>query len=437
MTTLRRSVKVQLVAFAAVSAIGITYVGVNYVGLGQSLVGDSYTVSADFPDSGGIFTNAEVTYRGVQVGRVGELRLLPGGVRVDLVIDDGAPPIPADSRAVVTNRSAVGEQYVDLQPEDGDGPYLDDGAVLAMDRNRLPIATHVLLLNLDRLVNSVDRNDLTTVIDELGTAFVGTGPQLQDLLDRGSALLADAREALPETVQLIQDSQTVLATQVASGSAIQDFSRDLNLLTRQLRTSDPDLRSLLAVGPPTATELTDLLTSTRTDLGVLLGNLDTVSQLTVRRVAGLEQVLVTYPGVVAGGFTVAPGDGTAHFGLVINLGDPQSCTAGYGGTPKRVPADTSDTPANTAARCDEPRGSDSSVRGAQNAPRAGVPAPPSIPGASGPPTGPPGPGQPQPGAPGSPADPLAGLPILGSTGGEQDVLGDRSWLTLLTTGLSG
>ena len=36
---------------------------------------------------------------------------------------------------------------------------------------------------------------------------------------------------------------------------------------------------------------------------------------------GIEQILVTYPNVVAGGFTVAPDDGTTHFGLVtVHLG---------------------------------------------------------------------------------------------------------------------
>ena len=61
----------------------------EYVGLTKDLFGDdSCKVPADFPDSGGIFTNAEVTYRGVTVGRVGQLRLIKKGVRVDLDIDD-------------------------------------------------------------------------------------------------------------------------------------------------------------------------------------------------------------------------------------------------------------------------------------------------------------------------------------------------------------
>ena len=44
-------------------------------GWATRLFGDGYVVTADFAESGGIFTNAEVTYRGVAVGRVDRLRL--------------------------------------------------------------------------------------------------------------------------------------------------------------------------------------------------------------------------------------------------------------------------------------------------------------------------------------------------------------------------
>ncbi|CAM5522554.1 hypothetical protein SPURM210S_00671 [Streptomyces purpurascens] len=78
-----------------------------------------------------MFPGAEVTYRGVPVGKVGALRLAgPDGVSVTLDIEDGAPRIPADTLAVVANRSAVGEQYVDLQPRTSHGPYLLNGGTI-------------------------------------------------------------------------------------------------------------------------------------------------------------------------------------------------------------------------------------------------------------------------------------------------------------------
>ena len=279
---------------------------------------------------GGIFENAEVTYRGVAVGRVDRLRLARDGVHVDLSIDDGVE-VPADTLAVVENRSAVGEQYVDLQPRSQGGPFLADGDRIRSEDNRTPLPTEVLLLNLDRLVRSVDKRDLVVVIDELGEAFAGTGRDLQRLLDSGDALTRSAVEALPETIRLIEDGQTVLATQRESGSAIKSFSRDLADLSQTLRTSDGDLRKLLDNGIVASREMETLIRTNRASISALLANLITSGQVTVARLDGLEQVLVTYPDNVAGGYTVVPGDSTSHFGLVLNS-DPPSCTKGYGGT---------------------------------------------------------------------------------------------------------
>ncbi|MFJ8668562.1 MCE family protein [Streptomyces sp. NPDC093600] len=364
-----RTVKAQLIAFSLVTAVGVSYVGAEYTGLADSLLDRGYTVRADLADSGGIYSGAEVTYRGVPVGRVGELRLSGSdGVSVALHIEDGTR-IPADALAVVANRSAVGEQYVDLQPRADRGPYLREGGTIARRNTRVPVPTTDLILSLDRLVNSVDKKDLRVTVDELGKAFAGTGPHLTRLVDSGNALVESASDSLPQTIRLIEDSRTVLKTQADKGSAITSFSRDLAALTAQLKASDGDLRALIDHGTPAAQELDSLLKANETHLPVLLGNLISGGQITVARLPGVEQMLVTFPVVVAGSYTVIPGDGTTHFGMVVNADDPPACRQGYD-TRRRDPADTSDRPANTRARCTAPRGSETSVRGAQNVPGA-------------------------------------------------------------------
>jgi phospholipid/cholesterol/gamma-HCH transport system substrate-binding protein len=363
---IRRGTKVQLLVFALITVLGLSYVSARYVGLGRALFGDGYVVTADFPRSGGIFENAEVTYRGVAVGRVDRLRLARDGVHVDLSIDEGVR-VPADTTAVVENRSAVGEQYVDLQPRTEGGPFLADGDRITSRENRTPLPTEVLLLNLNRLVESVDKRDLVVVIDELGAAFSGSARDLQRLLDSGDALTREAVDALPETIRLIEDGRTVLATQRKSGSAIKSFSADRADLSDTLRTRDGALRKLRDNGRVASEQMQTLVRTNRAAISALLANLITSGQVTVARLDGLEQVLVTYPDNVAGGYTVVPGDSSSHFGLVLNS-DPHSCTKGYGGTEQRTPGATSDVPANRDARCTEPRGSKTSVRGAQNAP---------------------------------------------------------------------
>jgi phospholipid/cholesterol/gamma-HCH transport system substrate-binding protein len=362
-----RLVRIQLVAFGLITAAGLSYAGADYAGLGQQVFAPGYTVHADLAETGGVFTNAEVTYRGVPVGRVGDIHLSSTGVLVDLDIQHGVQ-IPADTLAVVADRSAVGEQYVDLQPRTSAGPYLHDGSTIARADTRTPLPTTTLMVNLDRLVNSVNRQDLETTINELGAAFEGTGPDLQRLIDSSDALIETASNDLPQTIELIDQARTVLQTQLDEGSAITGFSRDLAALTGQVRASDPDLRKLLGSGTSAAAELQNLLQTTRPTLGVLLGNLVTVGQVVEARLPGVEQVLVTYPVIVSQGFTVVPGDGTAHFGLVLNVNNPPPCTYD---TQQRVPQDTTHRSGNVNVRCNAPRGSATDVRGAQNAPTAG------------------------------------------------------------------
>jgi phospholipid/cholesterol/gamma-HCH transport system substrate-binding protein len=431
---IRRSTKVQLLVFLALSLLGISYVGFNYVGLGSVLLGErGCTVSADFPDSGGIFSNAEVTYRGVTVGKVGTLHLqdYPGsdgnpvhGVRVDLLLNSCRhPAIPVNAQAYVSDRSAVGEQYVNLEPAGGQGPYLSQGAVLPTP-GRVPVATQVLLQNLDNLVSHIDSTKLNTVISELGRAFDGRGPALQALLDSGDQLLAKAQQYLPETLKLIDNGQTVLKTQLDSGSAIKDWARNLNLITAQLKQSDPDLNQLLTAAPDELATVRQFVAGNSSDLNLLLANLTSVNQVMVSHLNGIEAILLVYPSAVAGGYTVTPGDGTAHFGLVVNVDDPPSCQAGYGGTAKRQPSQTGPSQVNTSARCSLPLNSPTGIRGAQHAPGgdpittggAGTVYPRAVP------------------QPGSADYPVQTVQIGGSMA-DAGLLADNSWLPLLTDGL--
>ncbi len=411
-------------AFSAITVLGVSYVGAEYAGLADHVLDRGYTVQAEFEDSGGIFTGAEVTYRGVPIGRVGELSLAKaGGVSVELELEDDSP-VPADTLAVVSNRSAVGEQYVDLQPRSEGAPFLESDSIIDRSETRTPLPPTDFILSLDRLATSVGKKDLRITVDELGKAFAGTGPNLSRLVDSGNALIETASGSLPQTISLIEDSRTVLKTQTDKGSAIKSFSRDLASLTDTLKGSDADIRKLIDNGDSAAYELDSLLKANRDSLPVLLGNLISGAQISSARLPNMEHALVIFPATVAGSYTVQPGDGTTHFSMVLNADDPPACTSGYGGTRKRDPADTSERPVNTSARCTEPRGSETSVRGAQNTPG---------------PSGRSGTGGADQASYLAPYDPSTGALSgpdgrtmrIGSTGGQQSLFGKDSWQWLL------
>jgi phospholipid/cholesterol/gamma-HCH transport system substrate-binding protein len=415
---LTKRVRLQLIAFFVIAIVAIVYAAFRFTDLGRVFGADGYTVKMNLAESGGIFTNAEVTYRGYNVGRVGEIHLTEEGIQVDLNIDPDAPDIPSDLDAVVANRSAVGEQFVDLRPRADKGPYLSGASVIAADRTVTPVSTDTVIRDLDSLASSVPTDSLRTVVDELDRAFAGTGDDLQVLLDSTSDFTAAAREHLPQTIALIEDGGTVLDTQNAQAGNIKSFANDLNLLAEQLKTSDPDLRRLIAAGPKVASQVSDLLAESGPGLGVTIANLLTTSDLLRARKDGLEYLLVAYPVMSAAGQGLLADDpGQAHLGLALNLFNPPPCTKGYEQTERRNGNEvdgSQPTPAGTY--CAEPPGSPVNVRGSANAPYGGKPVAQDQP-------------QVRPGSGGGgetqgPVSPLDGLPgTVGLPGGGQPGLG--------------
>jgi phospholipid/cholesterol/gamma-HCH transport system substrate-binding protein len=363
--------KIQLLVFAVITLVGVSFVGARYAHLDRAFYDDNYTVRAQFSDSGGIFAGGEVTYRGVGVGKVSELELTDDGVDVVLDIENDYDEIPADTLAVVGNRSAVGEQYVELQPQREDGPFLHDGSVIEEKDTRIPIATDTLLTNLSDTLESVDKDAMRTTVLEMGAAFGGTGEDLQRIIDSGNSFINTANDNFDLTTDLIRDSNTVLHGQIASESAIRNFSAQLQAFSSVLAGADPDLRNLIDTGGVAATQLRTFLEQNRVELGDLINNLVTTGEVVVEHLDGIKQVFVLYPYVVEGGFTVVsktPETGLydAHFGMIIT--DQPVCHSGYEGTDTRTPQDGSNRPMNVNARCEEPAAA-SSARGAQHAPR--------------------------------------------------------------------
>ena len=370
-----RRTKMQLVVFVIITLVGVSYVGARYARLDRVFFDDAYTVVAHYPDSGGIFAGAEVSYRGVTIGEVEKLEVTDEGVDVYLGIDNKWDEIPKDALAVVGNRSAVGEQYVELQPRTDEGPYLEGDSEIALEDTRTPIPTAQLLEDISTTTSSVDKADLQTVVTEMGLAFDGTGDDLGQIIDTSNSFIETANANFGTTTRLIKDSNTVLNTQLDSASSIRSFTNDLALFSTSLAGADPDLRNVIDSGSVAVNELRTFIEDNEVDLGSLINNLVTTGEVVVKNLDGIEQILVLYPYVVEGGFTVVskePGPNgryNAHFGMVET--EHNLCRRGYEGTDRREPNDGSRRPMKENTRCSEPP-TQSNARGAQNAPRAGA-----------------------------------------------------------------
>ncbi|MET0447678.1 MAG: MlaD family protein [Aeromicrobium sp.] len=357
--------KIQLLVFAIVTLIGGAFVGGRYAQIDRLVVDRSYSVTAQFSDSGGAFAGAQVTYRGIPVGTVGKLQFADGGVKATLDIEKSAPRIPTDVLAVVANKSAIGEQFIDLQPRSTSGPFLAAGSVIPLGSTRIPIDTTTLLLDVNGLVKSVDTDNLRTVVDELGQAFEGTGRDLATILDTSSAFIQEADDNIDVTRSLIRDSDSVLQTQIDKRGEIATFSKNLALLSDTLVDADPDLRRLLDKGSQSAATLRKVVDENSEDLGSAVRDLVIANKPLSEDVLGLQAIFILYPYLLEGSFSVIDrevkagketGEYNATFGLVLTdttatCSNAQSGGDASGYRPRRPEAAISDQEFGTDVDC--------------------------------------------------------------------------------------
>lgn len=358
-----RGNKTRLLLFVILSAIGIVYVTGNYLGFVDKVLGRGFTVHATLPDSGGLYEGSSVTYRGVKIGKVTRMSPEGNGLKLDMAIEEGTK-LPLESSIHVQNLSAVGEQYLEFRPVTNRPPYAKDGTTYKGDASSLPVGEDDLLVQLDEFVSSVDKESASIVLQEVGDLFEDADPALDALIENGVHFVDVATEHLPETIGLLRNVHTVLRSQQAQGENIKAFSRDLQLLTKALKQSDGDLRTVLSDAPPAIRQVNRLMKDLEPTLPVLLGNLVTANGVMVAHLPGIEQLLVEFPRAVAAGFIGTPGDGWGHTNVQLAQ-TPLPCTGpGYKPVKEwRSPHDLTDAPIYEAA-CQDPnklqRGSDRS-----------------------------------------------------------------------------
>ena len=373
---LTRFVRIQLAIFAIVGIIGIIAMVLFYIQLPTLLGIGRMTVTLELPATGGLYRFSNVTYRGVQVGKVTAVALTANGAKATLSLGT-SPKIPANLQADVLSVSAVGEQYVDLRPRTDSAPYLRDGSVIAMHDTTIPQAVGPMLDQVNALIKSLPKNKIGQLLDESFQAFNGAGYDLGSLSDSTSRISADANSVVERTRTLTEDSGPLLDSQAKTADSVRTWARSLAGISDVVATDDSRVRTLLQNGPGAADEASRLFEQIKPTLPVLLANLTTIGQIGVTYHPSLEQLLVLLPPAVAITQTAAPfnhTDGWAKGDFSFTVDDPPICTVGF--LPPNIwrsPSDTSDIDTPDGLYCKLPQDSPLSVRGARNYPCMGHP----------------------------------------------------------------
>ena len=379
---LTRRILIQLAIFTVVAVVAGAIMVFGYLRLPNLLFGvGHYEVTVQLPEAGGLYKRGNVTYRGTEVGQVKSVHLTDSGVEAVLSLRSDVK-IPSNLDAEVHSQSAVGEQYLALQPRNHGAPPLKDGDVIPVSRTTVPPDINSLLDSTNRGLQAIPQGNLKTVIDESYTAFGGLGPDISRLVRGSTTLAIDARKNLDPLLALIDGSKSVLNSQTDTADSVSAWASHLAAITTSLQRNDPALRGVIQNAGPAAEEVRGLFERVKPTLPILLANLVSLNQVAITYQPDIEQLLVLLPQGTAASQAVGVANRNtkqAYKGIYLsfnlNFNLPSSCTTGFlPANQRRVPADT-DYPERPAGDlyCRVPQDSPLNVRGARNTPCETVP----------------------------------------------------------------
>ena len=264
---------------------------------------EGYRVQVALPEAATLAEEADVRLAGVNVGKVKSKELeAPDRTLVELELDSRYAPIPEDTRAILRQKTLLGETYVELTPGSENADDLGDGGRLA-DGNVEPTveideifsafdpatrqAFRDWLAELQRVVRHGRSQDINDALGNLAP-FAEEGAEVLEVLDSQDQAVeelirntGEVFEALGERegqlAELIQNGNNVFEATASRDDALAEtfevfptFLDESRLTLNRLEGFSRETRPLVNQLKPAA----DDLAPTVRDLGVLAPDLE-------------------------------------------------------------------------------------------------------------------------------------------------------------------
>lgn len=349
---------------SAIALVAALVIGLAYLMLGAlrwNPFRSTYTATVQLPASGGLLVNQDVTLRGVPIGKVTKLSIVPDGVDAEVRLNT-ATKLSDTTKGRVAGLSAAGEQYIDFDGGDGDAPYLANGSVLKRGTTEIPVTLGELLGHSDGMLKQIDTDKMEIIKKELGMSK--EGPQkIRDIMDGGTYLISTLDGVIPQTTRLLNTSRVTLQLLADKQEGMKVASDNFNKSFAGVNRMVGGFKTLMQVAPKTFDTTNALFDDNSEVMGQLLGDLVTTTELMYMRVPALNALFPTYRGSLFDSLTSIIHDN----GFWMNMDIYPRYTCDYG-TPRFPPAqaDYQEPFKYTYCRDDDPA---VLIRGAKNAPR--------------------------------------------------------------------
>ena len=175
---------------------------------------EAYRFKATFPEAATLAQEADVRIAGVNVGKVKKKELDKGAVRtlVEMEIQEKYAPIPRDTRAMLRQKTLLGETFIELTPGRRESGALPEGAKLAGQQTEPTVELDEIL----RIFDRPTKRAFKVFVQEQGRALKGgTSEDLNDALGSLPGFAEDGADTLR-----ILDEQKVALKQLIKNTGV-------------------------------------------------------------------------------------------------------------------------------------------------------------------------------------------------------------------------
>src|SRR3954469_11486150 len=236
----------------ALSCFGIlTFLWVSFGG-SVPLKPKQYEVQVQFPEATTLAEQADVRISGVPVGKVQHKQLDGKTTLATLRIDPAYAPVPRDAKAILRQKTLLGETYVELTPGTRNGLKIPDGGMLRPGN----VAETVQLDEIFRSFDPKTRAAFRTWFEAQGRALNNSGKALNDALgnlvpfeqDAGTVLQI-LNEQKVDTSKLVRNTSVVFDALTERGDQLRSLITNSNRVFATTADRNAQLRQSFTIFP--------------------------------------------------------------------------------------------------------------------------------------------------------------------------------------------
>jgi phospholipid/cholesterol/gamma-HCH transport system substrate-binding protein len=278
----------------------------------------TYRVVGYFTSAVGLYPGDDVRVVGVPVGSIESISPQADAVKITMTVQDSVK-LPADARAVIVAPNIVAARFIQLTPPYEQGPAMEDGGSIGLDRTAVPVEWDDVKSELTELSQQLGpqagqvQGPLSGFINQAADTFDGNGDSFRRALrelSQTAGRLGDSRTDLFGTVKNLQILIDALSR---SNEQIVQFSGHLASVSQVLADSSVDLDNTLGALNQALSDIRGLLDENNETLIGSINRLTDFTSLVSNQSDDVEQILHVLPNAMANFYNIYnPAQGTAN-----------------------------------------------------------------------------------------------------------------------------